>query len=115
MWNIIAKDLYLQRVRLALVAVLAGAAMGVMFIGTDLRNGGLYPAVLIFALGLTYSYTLFSCFHEDKNKSISFLRSLPVSARTVVNSKFAAMIVLEAVLLILLFLYYIWGICCGLP
>jgi ABC-type transport system involved in multi-copper enzyme maturation permease subunit len=102
MLNLIAKDLYLQRASLTLVAILAGVAMWVMFTGTELGKGQ-YVVLLVFTFAVTYTFTFNSCFHEDKNKSMSFLRSLPVPARTVVNSKFAAMIMLVAALLILLF------------
>ncbi len=116
MWNMIAKDLYLQRLRMTLLVVLTGAAVGGMFLGnSDMRRGGLYAAVMVLVLAITYTFTLYSCFHEDKNKSLSFLRSLPVPARTVVNSKFAAMIILEAVVLILLFVLLYLGRMTGMP
>lgn len=101
MWNLIAKDLYLQRLSMTL-AVLAGIAMCSMF-----SSNFLGIVVLGFIILVNYTYTTFSCYHEDKNKSISFLRSLPVPARVVVNSKFAVVIMLAAAMLIPLF-FLLW-------
>lgn len=114
MWNLIAKDLYLQRVRMTLVVVLAGAATVAMFIAEHMSSGGLYPAILMFTFGVTFTFALFSCSHEERNNSVSFLRSLPVPARTVVNSKFTAMIVLEAVVLIFLYVLICLGKMAGI-
>ncbi|GBF33003.1 hypothetical protein DCCM_2100 [Desulfocucumis palustris] len=115
MWNMIVKDLYLQKVRMMLLLVLAAAALAVMHAGTGAAGEGQYVLVLVFLIATTYTFTLYSCYHEDKNKSISFLRSLPVSARMVVNSKFAGMIALEMIALALIFFFICLGKLADLP
>lgn len=104
MWQLVIKDLYLQRRRLTLLSILTAAAVGMMFFKTDFGSNGFYPALLIFLFAITYTYTLYSCFTEDRNKGMMFLRTLPVSARTIVNSKFMGVIVLEFMMMVMVYL-----------
>lgn len=105
MWNLIAKDLYLQRTRLPLL----------MLIGIMMLAYGGNAGVLMLIFVVTYGFTLSGCYHEDTNQSITFIRSLPVTDRVVVNSKFGAVIMLEAVVLMLIFVFKYLGIMVWIP
>jgi len=89
LWRLLLKDLYLQKRRIIwtlwIVLILLVAARVVM--------GDAAP-VIFFATAyfLTSIFTLQICYNEEENKGLAFLRSLPLSTREVVSSKFCAML-----------------------
>ncbi|MBO8169041.1 MAG: ABC-2 transporter permease [Thermoanaerobacteraceae bacterium] len=104
MWQLVVKDLYLQRRRiiwtLGIVLILLVAARVIL---SDAAP------VIIFATAypLTNIFTLQICYNEENNDSLAFLRSLPLSARQIVNSKFCAMLLITLLIWAVAFVGFI--------
>jgi len=92
-WKLAWKDLYLQKNKL-LWLMLTAVFMISILVSTN--NIGFLPVIFIFAFILTYSFTIQTCFYEDKNNSLSFVRALPVSTSQIVTGKFLALAIITA-------------------
>ncbi|MTI86197.1 MAG: ABC-2 transporter permease [Firmicutes bacterium] len=97
-WQLAWKDLYLQKKKLLWLMVTAGLIISILVSVNDI---GFLPAILIFVFIGTYSFTIQTCFYEDKNNSLSFVRALPVSTVQIVAGRFLALAVVTVCALLI--------------
>jgi len=98
MWKLAWKDLYLQRNRLLLLMITAGLMINILVSVNDI---GFLPAIFIFVFIGTYSFTIQTCYYEDKNNSLSFVRTLPVSTGQIAAGRFLALVIVTGGALVL--------------
>lgn len=85
MVELIRKDILLNSKTLMQLAAFAGIAILAF---SRLESGMAF--VVAWSMMIPYSYALMSCYTEELNKGLAFCRSLPISASTIVWSKFAS-------------------------
>lgn len=92
-WEMARKDLYLLRKKLLGLLISAGLIIGIIVtvngIGGEI---GFLPAIFFLVFVLTYSFTNQTCYYEDKNNSLAFIRALPVSTEQIVAGRFLALL-----------------------
>jgi ABC-2 type transport system permease protein len=91
MLSLVWKDFYINRVQFVTPAVMFGGIM-LLSLVMDSSAARMYAVPLMFTYSglLVPFFALNSAMLEEKNRTLSFLRSLPMSADAIVASKFVA-------------------------
>ncbi len=97
MINLIKKEFMIQK-KYLLYYIFYGAFMLVVFSASSVSMA--QTAYITTGIGVIYMFIQYSCAIEDKNKSEKILNSLPVKRKSIVLSKYAAIIIFSALTVI---------------
>lgn len=88
MFKLIYKDLYQLRKPYLLYS---GMLLGLLMLADSFASGAFLALYLVIAV---YGLTLRSAYYEDKDNALTFLRTLPIQAKTIVIAKYVTVTLL---------------------